>query len=668
MKQFQYYLDGAPIADPLNWRDFKEVIRLDKDLRGQLKIVDTTMRFHGEAFTTLWYKAQNDWDSISILTIYESPGQNESFMLAYRGVILTSDIEFEHTRRIAEVKVRDESFEAQLSGGKNIKVNVEATLSKNGATITPAQRSVLTVVNPCTGITPGLTEPTLWRLDDVFRQVIAYLSDGQVDFYSPLLEHGGEFDGLGITNGAFLKPVVPAAEVRAPSVSLRQCLTEIGRKRNTVYYIDESGDRPVFTVDYARNIRTENKSVSIRGVRNIRTSFDVDKIYSSVKFGSTEFVERGSEVCSDVSYFEEIDFYTIKEEEYAVIGTNNIDNQLDLSTEWIVSNNLIQASYFNGETDNDKEVFLIDARNDATWATTFTVHAEQFDVLGDGGAIFNYRLFNSEVSQQFLGGVPMDIILRLSPISDLFKAYLTDQPVYLTSNFTEPVQFDDDHTLGNDPGGNYGNATVQGTPVARVDSRWTAPATGIANMRVKFSGYIYDSATLFLPAGHVIALKFRKYSSTNTLLGTFTKEFTNGQDGYQFDPNTPNVLDFEKSIYVAAGDYIQVWLGTVTAASNAIHYERDLQGETFFELTADSFSGGTMKEYDSADYPVYLIEGEKKISLDQWNSIDQNRFDQIEVSDDFGNRFSGWIDQVEYSRVTGQLGFKLTATKSEIVG
>jgi len=669
--QYKYYLDGMYVTEPVNWRGFSEVIKLDKELRGQLKIVDTTMVFTGAAFAMLWDKAQNDWDSTTTVKVYESPNGNGNFKLIYSGVLLTSDLQFNHSEITASGKVRDNSYEAVLAGGKKVPVNIEASKSKNGSSITPAPRSTLIVVNPCTGNPHAFDDPIVWRMEDAMRHVISYLSDGAIDFRSPVLEDGADYDGLCITTGAFLAQTTPPAEERAPTVSLLECLTEIGRKRNTVFYIDNSGARPVFVLDYASEIRTTNKSVQIKSTRPIVTSFDVDKIYSTVKFGSPDFVPKGAEVCSDVSYFEEIDFETIKEEEYAVIGSNNIDNTLDLTTQWIVSNNLIQNSFFNGNPDNDDDIFLIDARNDAAYATNSEVIAEQSDILGDGGAIMNYRLFNSEVAQQFLGGVPRDMVLRLAPISDLFKANFTEIVTYSTQTFIEPLQFDDDYLTGNDAGNNYGNGTVQGNPVSQANSRWTSPAQGIANMRVQVRGYIYDAFTLSLPAGHEIAIKFKKYDSGNTLIGTYTKTFTNQTNGLSFDVATINTLLFEKAIFVNAGDYIQVWLGTVTTATNNITYILDnttiTDGATFFELTADSFSGGTMKVYDSADYPVYLIEGECLLNLEDWKSIDQNRFDQIEVSDDWGNRFSGWIDEVKYNRISTVIQYKLNATKSQIV-
>lgn len=668
---YRFQLDGIVVPDAINWRNFDETIYFDSDLRCQLKKVNVSLEFRGRAFEMLWRKAQTNWDSETEIKIYESPNSNGSFVLIYTGIILTSQIEFNHTDYIAAAKIKDASFDAMLNGGKSVKVNIEAELSKNGTAITPAQRSILTVVNPCTGITPGLTEPVVWRLEDALRHIISFISDGRIDFACDFLEQDGDFSGLCITTGQFLHSVVPGSEARAPSVSLLECLNEIARKVNSAFYIDETGTRPVFTLGYVDDIRTELQSVHLQHVRPIKTGFDTNRIYSSIKFGTDDYVEKLAQVCSDAAYFEELDFYTVKEEEYTVIGTNNIDNQLDLSTDWIISSNLIQASYFNINTDNDDRIFLIDALNDITYASSFTVDAVQEDILGNGGAIFNTRLFNSAVAARYLGGVPQDIVLRLSPISDFFKAVVVNDTgihYYNTGSsagVVEPMRFNDDFLNGFDPANAYGNGTAQGNNVSQANSRWTATDTGIVGVDVYIWVRSLNDISLIHPAGYEVSLQVRRYDSGNNLLTTFSENYIQGTNiDFQVDNFEP--MRLQRQLYVDAGDYLQVAFEIITTGQgNSQMSIKELI--SYFEIISDGFSGGTMNTYDPNEFAVYTIEGSALLDLEKWNVINRNRFDMIRVSDDFDNSFSGWISEITYKRVTREFEYKLTSTNSSLL-
>jgi len=133
--RYQFYLDGILVENPIGWDRQVVSFRYDRTLSARLVTQDGNFDFVGSGYQYLAGKVDTDWNSDTLLEIYEDEAGDGSMVLSSRGYIMTPSIELDRQKFRAKVKVQDDSFYARIRSNMNLKVLPFSTLSKNNETI-----------------------------------------------------------------------------------------------------------------------------------------------------------------------------------------------------------------------------------------------------------------------------------------------------------------------------------------------------------------------------------------------------------------------------------------------------------------------------------------------------------------------------------------------------
>lgn len=662
ISQYRFYLDERLMDDPKGWDRLEDTLRRDDELKAILQTQDVSLDFTGNAYAYLKRKFDNDGVlSQTAIRIEEALSTyGGDYETIYNGTVFTSDIEFNRKECIATAKIQDNSFYALINGNKSLEAYIEVGKSKNDIAITPCPRYALAMFDPCDGSIDLDKQSTGWRAFDILQFLVAFMSDGDMEFSSPVFGDGGDFQGLMLSLGVFLHQAEPDASVKGPYVSFSQVLSWLGKKRNLGFYIDHTGVKPKLVVDYYTNLFVDQIAHRFNDVERITSSTDVNRLYSEVKFGSTTTIEKGSAVCSVAAYYDELTWLGVMEENYIILGKGNIDKTLDLSDDIIISSNVIQEMYVNDADEYDDQYALIDC--DVINTSNHTASPAKGHVFDDNDPVYyNVRFFNNRVAESFLRGVPNSIAKRLgSGSAYTFKAVLSantiGHPVNGGAPVTiEPLQFDNDYSLGNDPGNIYGNGTTQGNPVSKANSRITISSEGLYSFRAVTTTYwnIQHHGAL------IIKLHIKHYDSSNTLKATYTNT-------YSKPPGSPlnNITQVKDATVLAlAGDYLQVAVTVDAALSTfSVHFKAN----SYFEMISNYQIGGTFQTYDPEDFPVIKHRFKTPMALSDYKKLIGtkrqfgNRMHKIQATS-HGETVSGWIDNLKYNRLTSNAEFTLTS-------
>ena len=454
--RYKFYFDGALITEPANWDKMTTGIRRDESSRGLLITQDAQLQFTGAEYDYLYSKLVNDgFCGFTELEILENCTGEGDYEPVYKGIIYTSDCEFTLDKCTTLVRIQDNSYFAKINGRKSNDCYINVGRSINDIAITATPTIDLQLFYPCGGNTI-IWERKGYRVFDVMTFLISFMTDNEVAFDSPVLNDGGDFEGLCIASGKQLRDFTELTYINKFSFS--KALDNLWKKLNLAFYVDESGAKPKLVLDYTNNLYSDTEILSLADVPGIVVKTKTDKLYSAVRLGTTETLETdllcdGSGDYTTGAFPEGIAFIGCKDETFNVLGKCNIDRTLDLSTDWIVSSNVIQYilndADAQGDESYDDKIVLIDCIKDSS---DYIARASN-NIDGDPTvtAFYNVRLYNDAVAKMFFGSVPLSIVEYLGTKDDLFWAkktpYSVDPTITLLgpSINNEPVQFDNDY-------------------------------------------------------------------------------------------------------------------------------------------------------------------------------------------------------------------------------
>lgn len=654
--RYKFNFDGVAFGEPTNWDTLSTTLKRDENTRGILITQDAQLEFTGSEHEYLYDKFLNDgFCSYTEVEIFESCNMNDVYESVYKGTIFTSDCEFLIDKCIARTKVQDNSFFAKINGRKSNEAYINVGRSINDVAITECSPVAITMFSPCSPATED--DRKGYRVFDVMQFLVAYMTDGEMEFASPVLDDGGDFEGLCIASGKQLRDIAELTYIN--KFSFAKAFENLWKKLNLSFYIDYSGSKPTLIVDYTDNLYSDTQVLELNDVPAIKVKVDVSKIFSAVHFGTSETLEADTQ-CDDLdgdgltngAFVDQISFAGCKDETFNVLGKCNIDRTLDLSTDWIVSSNVIQYIYIDagpgGEDDDsyDDDIIFIDCEK--TGSTTYAAYKTN-NLGGDVTvrAFYNVRLFNFNVAERFFGSIPFPIAEYLGTVDDLFKAKKRSFNDYASATFlaplvsNEPVHFDNDFTSPyNDVNNHYGNGTVQGNTVSQANSRFTAYASGMYHFRVFIERIVSGLA------GANVTVAVKRYDAGNTLLS-----FVNETLITALGLNASNEFLMEP-MYMDATDYCQVDIGY----PNTVGID-DLDGYLEFECVKNP-GGGIYHTYDPADYPIINYSFQYPLSNEDKKTIKETPFGKIRVNSG-GKTYYGWIQEIKINDTTGMTDFKL---------
>ncbi len=669
---YRYFLDGVLLQDePIGWDQLITSLKRDRILKGIIKTIDTSLIFHGDGYDYLLnIYLINSFCSQSSLTIQKSCDGGNTYQTFYEGIIFVSDIEFDEKRCLAKCKIQDNSFYAKIYNNKSQEWLPFVGLSKNGGAISEAPIQSLGFFDPQSGIFyPILSgagkERTCasYKIYDILKFAIAFMTDDTIDFDSITFGAGGDWEGIMLTSGMVCSTVQdgldePTFEQNFPKLTFEKIFLEIDRRINIGFYIDYTTPRPTLFIEADPLMKNSSVVLNTVNIDELKTTTAVDYLYSKLLIGNNIFND------DQLLHFPgDIDFVGFKSESYNILGKCNIDRQLDLSTDYIVDSNSIEAAVVGGDTANDNEIFLIRAvfYSGTTWSAI-----ETNTLLGSPVPPYYYNedFTNAEIAKRYLGSIPNSIAIYLGNADHKFQATKTDDlpqvGVFPTAVNTpiiiEPVKFQDDFSGTNfDATGNYDPSTNEYT-IAQGGQY-----TFYSNLTIRF---VYGGPANGTPIPFNIYLK--EYDSSGFVGGNLLNSYLVAQVFPILTVNAVNIFSFfgSKTVNTAANNKFIISLEVdglftpfVTLAAAAVLHN------SVFACTQSITGGGIYQTYDPDDYSVLLSSFQYPFNDSDYQNILANVRGQLQYNLKDKKSRVGWIETIKFNHFTNKMDIVLNSNK-----
>jgi len=653
---FRFFLNGTEITDqPEGWDGMTSSIKRD-DLTGGL-IFDADIKFKSYGGQDLYVALKTAWDADkfgkSTLDIFQRSGTAGN-VLIHAGTIFHSDLKWKLINNAVEFKVEDASFYSKINANKSVESNVDVTLSKNLVPITAPTFFQL----ECHKVSNGnyyAQKRYAYKLYDVIKYYIDFMSDGTIGFESDCFGVGGVFEGYCIVGGDEL---YSHAHLVTPRMSFQKLFEDLRKRFNVRFSMIGSITSPIMKLEpnafwfESADVYTIPEPPD-EVVMNVNQSL----LYANVKVGSEKYETTSAMTFPDVQ-----SLVAFREETFHFEGTNNVDNTLDLVGSLVISNSSIDLclELLSGYDSYNEDVFLIHY-------DTVTNRTISSDWLGLGHHFYNETLNNVNILNRWSDSLPNNIIANFANTNNnRFEAVMTNTAVQPTvviaggsgTSIGGPLRFDDDYTLGNDPGGNYGGTTPQGSPVTQPLSIYTAPANG----RYTFTSEVLLACQLTPIGGNNVGsveaeVYFQKFDSTNNQIDDFYA-------GRVFIGSSGNVsLSGTWITYMLSTEYVAVYLNLVSpnvSVGNAWLFSYQVRPfQTKFRCDAIDLGGGVLSAVNPEAYKCVKMDFKYPMTLSDYQSIRASKSGIIEVPLLNNESIRGWIENVKFDHYGGETSFSL---------
>lgn len=650
--RYEFYYDGILMEEPQGWDGWNGILRRDSGKGGIISIEEGTLISSGDTYQYFYTKRKEGYCSFITVLIKESCPRTGDFIKGFEGLIFLSDAVFNVTKCSVEYNLVDNAYAAKIENNRGIEVHVNAGKTKNGVDIPAIQMWTIAMFSPCDG-TNWPEDIKAYRAYDVAAYLINFMTDGTVGFRSTVLDLGGEFEGVFLTKGLLIR------DNTTPDISIKfkweGFFQSISRLCDLSFKIDTSGAIPVFVLEKTDDLFENSTVLAFNNVYEILREIDSARNYAFVELGTDDIIEStgcGS-LGGDLAFPDQIDLIGCKKEQYAVTGTCNLDTSLDLTTDWVISSNVIENILLYADTGYDDQIILIDCDglNDAFPNTAGAIEG---DVFGTTPPVYyNTRFYNYQVAQRHLRAIPSTLVKYLNRPEIGFKARntgaetITIPGVAITPNNILRVKmpFGDDFTAPYfDTNNDYGNGTTPGVLITQANSCFTCPFQDVYRFRVTYDKSFIN--TIF--SGTTVIWRFQRYQNDGvTLIATYEKARVLSTLIPHFD-----VEEDSPFIFMNIGEKLFVDLEYIGQGSPS---------NFRFELIATGQQGGTYSIYNPEEYITDRVRFKTPMSMADFYLLKQNPTKKISVSD--GKNFiSGWLDMIKHQRKTGIADITLITT------
>ena len=668
---YRYLIDGVVIDEPEGWDSLVTNIKRDRTLKALLKSQEVTLVFRGTGYTALFNKLNTfGFNGKATLEIQRSFDGN-IFTNFYTGTLFTKYYERDEKDVSISSKVEDDSYYAKINNNRNLDCLPHVGFAKNS---TPAVPIVIDVApiqfiqffNPSTGTYYPILSGTdkerscaAYRVYDIFKFLIDFMSDGTVDFDSTLFDTGGQRAGMMFTYGLVVDTVQAglsddAFERNFPKISFENFFKEVDRICNIGFYVDNSAGRPKIWIEEQDALFENTPLLTVDNIDELKTSTYQNQLYSKLKIGTSQNLLSWT---TNDNFPETIDFLGPKIEEFNLLGISNIDSTLDLTGDYVISSNIIADGVVNVPNDQwDDHLFFIDCEyvSGVTWAAVKTN-----TLTGTPPPYYyNQAFMNDQITTRYLGFVPNSIANYLGNNDYKFQAEKTDQVSRLNAGEISHIQFQDDSTGGNfNEGGAYDSTSL-----------YIVPQSGAFTFAVNLEFlFVWQAAVGQVPILTAdISAYINEYDPTGaTLLQSYFVAGASVGGNYGALPIHSNIRG-ARTIVTSIGNKIDV--RTVTTLSptpdgtNLLRTTTHIMPNSFFSCTSTVTGGGTYQTYDPADYSVLLHKFKYPISETQFDAIQNNIKGYLTFSRAGQVPRIGWIETIKMDHKSGVADITLTSS------
>jgi hypothetical protein len=672
MAELRFLFNGEPVNSPGDWMDFDHEFARDYKERSIGITYENTVTFSFGAHDYLRriYEAEGYCAEVDF-TIEEKCGS--SWAVAARGKILLAESRWNETNCTVEVSVVDNGIGARIDNNKGIPISPTSPRSKNGEEITAVPPLELTFFNPYTGADISGTRRGFDWMECV-KHAVQYMSDGEITVESPWYDAlpDDERYAVGMGNELRVAGVVTPRFVYA----WKDLFHEMGKLYNLFFLAYEGPSGQSFIrIAPESTFFADTGDAEILNIQGLERYIDTERIPASVSVGNSD-EPRELQTGHALPF---VVMFGHTEEQFHFTGVCNTNDELDLTSKWLIGTNAIEEVVVDNVDDYDKDLFLIQYDQSTSKPTAGTY-------LNAGAApyLYNEQLLNFNVLRRY--DLPSPVGANYDASADTMKAEATvdSQPFpeyerfVSTENHDSPdyrVQFDDDYSGGNfDTNNNWGNGTTPGTPVSEGNSRYTAEVQGFYSFNCHMVWRIITAeprkqgseALGFLchMGRRNIAFRAILFNASDVQIGATPVLFTTteilvGQ----------YVYDFNFGLSMNAGDYVEVHY---TMRSNGLGFippgspipcddsYPNSGGNVVMSLATgstiktDLISGGGFLVPENTTR-IEVFEFERQLPLTAWSNIANHPEEHINID---GNRLSHPLN-VKRNIATGEAEIKL---------
>jgi hypothetical protein len=429
----KFLIDGTDRGQPIDAENFSVNVSEDKTINARIVSYDNDLTFVGGVYEYLFSKLDQSGfcNLITVEVQYQCAGVWKRLT---NGYIILSECNFLLDRCQVKTKLYDESFSTKINNNKGIPFSISCTITKNLVPVVPPPMLRGKFFNPATGSYGDYIFGN--AVYDAFKHLVTCMSDGQIDFESSFFEFdiNSTANFLLITNGDAIR----TRGLRETVVSFENLYLSMHKKFNLgMAFEKQANGRPLLRIELASYFIQQGATVNLYDQPNISLTFDKDRLYSAVSFGSSPVLEK-EECTGGVCTFTQTPFRGFREETFGFTGECNTSTILDLATSNIVfDTNVIEDVYrFNAE-DRKLDPFIVESRWDATLQE---YGALPFDPYGTGQTVYNGNLRNINVSNNWISGYPNSLFSFLES-----STFPNDPSFNVRTNYdpnpTFPIQF-----------------------------------------------------------------------------------------------------------------------------------------------------------------------------------------------------------------------------------
>lgn len=328
----KFILNGVECVNPpIGANDISERLYFSDVLKTYLLEISGTLTFYNEDYEMLreLFKTEFCQDvSIEILKVEE----NE---LVFRGLIKTSDIEWDKVKSTATCEIIDDSFIARVDNNKSIKFKLGVPRSKNDLDIISKTTTYnyFNFFSPiygryfdqeAIGFRPAFR--TGMFLYDAFKFLVAAMTDDTVDFDSNYLSYNiasptndSQAAWTGVINALELKSGIG----QEPYISFEQLFTDVRKILNLAISIErQPNDRPLLRIEDYNYYKQQDSNVYFTSVDSLLEKVNTERQYARIIIGCSTRPEDFPLPDVPLAYQ--------NQEEYHLKGQCNIDSEFDL--------------------------------------------------------------------------------------------------------------------------------------------------------------------------------------------------------------------------------------------------------------------------------------------------------------------------------------------------
>lgn len=674
---FLFYLDDQLTDQPINDMALSTNIKRDDSLgaifvKQEVKLeyaaTNATLvnRISGfEYLKSIWDAGLCSECTIKIINQISNTQSIDHF----QGVIKIADLEFDEQKIFVAAEVTDNSFSAYVNNNKSVKAALTSDRTKSKQPITPPSFYDVTFFDSNTGVYD--TDVKMYRLYDVFKFLIPAITDNKVTFESTFLTSSDT--EIFLTRGNSI--LFPGAEPdEAIQISFSELYDEVKKipvnsdlAEPIGFFIDGTDpENPVLRLENESYFFNSTTVYTFSDIKELKTYAKIDKLYSSVKVGSTATIDGPAP--DGYTFIESTQYFGFKEEDYTVYGQCNCDAQLNLMNNFVISSNAINSAYMGGVTDFESDLFLVVC--DSVDPNALTADAKGYAFFGVSPPYYyNIGLNNANKLSLYSNSLQNNIGNFLGIGSDGFRASMQTDKTFTTnpnqpggSVFVPPQGqfnlfdiplpiFPDDQTGSNyDGNNNYNTATgyyecpLDGSYSFASEVRFTAQGLQ-SNIRLR------------------IELRTIHYDSTGTTIKSQTVAVHDSLTNGNF------ALSNAHACIAVTGDLVATFVGLRFYVANGnyppIPYYQAVtfQSISFFECNGTPDGAVVLAANTSDNYRILQHEFTASIPDQTWQTIIVNPTGLFPFEKDGITRF-GWIEEMRRNDQTGFTTIKLTSSNA----